>query len=75
MKFSNREARREAYRSVFNTPEGQRVFEDLKWFARMDATVFDSDPLRMAFKEGHRAMVLEIEKIMSENYIKEKNNG
>ncbi len=61
MKFSNKEPAGSLPR-CFNSPQGKK-FLRFEVVCRMDATTFDPDPGRMAYKEGHRAVVLEIDKL------------
>lgn len=53
------------YRTVFETPQGQRVLEDLVGFCCPHATSFRTDPLEMARNEGRREVWLHIHSILN----------
>jgi hypothetical protein len=51
----------EAYKAVSRTPEGELVLQDLvKRFGWTRQSTIDVDPLKMAWKEGTRAVVVHI---------------
>lgn len=47
------------FKDLFTTKTGQRVLAEFK-LAYGDRNSFDSDPLRMAFNEGQRAVYLDL---------------
>ena len=49
------------YESVFSSPAGQRVVEDIKKSAFIYKTSFNTDALMMAKNEGKREIALNIE--------------
>tara|TARA_R110000822_G_scaffold79406_4_gene189883 strand:+ start:3759 stop:3974 length:216 start_codon:yes stop_codon:yes gene_type:complete len=55
----------EDYRATFSTPEGLRVFEDLK-AAYYHRTSFASDPHQTAFHEGERSVIIRLINLMKE---------
>lgn len=56
--------RKQLYLNVFDTPDGQKVLEDLERHAFIHKTTLNTDSLRMVFNEGQRSMVLHIKNFM-----------
>lgn len=56
------------YRSVFGTPEGEKVFDDLMMRCGVDAPVFHAEPLAMAFNAARRDIGLEIARLVLAAY-------
>ena len=48
------------YKSVFRTPEGESVLNDLMQKNHVLNGIFDKDPMVMAFREGQRSVIFEI---------------
>ena len=48
------------YKRVFTSDDGRRILSDLMNVCGMQRSSFDSDPLKMAYHEGERAVVLRI---------------
>lgn len=65
---------------LFGTEQGKRVWKHLEDVCYMNGTTFDKEPLRMAFNEGVRSLLLhlktlkEIDVIQYENNQKEQEN-
>ena len=51
---------RNDYKKVFDTEEGQRVLKDLERLGMFRETIFNKEPLIMAFQEGLRMFYLHI---------------
>ena len=49
-----KEERRELYHTVFNSPQGKKVLEDLAKVSEFNYTSFSLEPLSMAHKEGKK---------------------
>lgn len=66
-----------AYKSVFNSDDGQRVLEDLKAACCYNSALFSDNSLEMARNEGARQVVLRILKLLSygPKELKELNRG
>ena len=63
--FENDEARADAYRAVFNSPAGKKVFRDLCAVHRLDDEVFNpSNARQTSFNLGARSVVVRIRKLM-----------
>jgi hypothetical protein len=52
------------YHQVFGTPAGRRVLADIAKSAHIYGQIFDSNPYKMALKEGERAMVLRLFRVL-----------
>lgn len=52
--------RRQAYQATFDSETGKEVLKDLAVFCGAAKSSFDSDPLKMAFREGRREVWLRI---------------
>lgn len=52
----------QAYATVFGSPLGQQVLEDLRRSCFVNKTSFVSDPYQSAFNEGMREVVLLIQR-------------
>ena len=57
-----KEERRELYHTVFNSPQGQKVLEDLAKVSEFNYTSFSLEPLSMAHKEGKKELYRYIQK-------------
>lgn len=57
--------KRNDYKQVFSTEEGQRVLKDLEMVCMYRQTTFDKDALQMSFQEGLRAVYLHITSVMN----------
>ena len=53
------------YKNIFTSEEGQRVLSDMMKVCGMQQSSFDTDPLKMAYHEGQRAVVLRILKTIN----------
>ena len=60
------------YVTVFTSPQGERVEDDLRIRCGADKTSFDVDPYVTAFNEGRRFVWLQIQgrKNMTDEYIR-----
>lgn len=57
-----------AYQHVAATPEGQIVIQDLvRRFGYSRSSTIDADPMRMAWKEGGRAVCVHIGRFIDAN--------
>ncbi len=56
---------RNDYKKVFETEEGQRVLKDLERLGMFRETVFNKEPLIMAYNEGLRTFYLHITTFMN----------
>lgn len=56
-----------AYKAAFTTVHGKRVLQHLIEHYHVMTTVFDKDPVTMAFLEGQRSVVLDILKIIKQD--------
>ena len=69
-KYNTDEKLKRLYMEVFNTSSGQLVLEDLRnrCYAKRplisDPVDFTTDPIRLAEKDGRRAVVLHIENML-----------
>lgn len=54
-----------AYKTVFNSKEGQKVLLDLMKSCHVMGTTFSSDPYETAYNEGARSVVLRIIKTIN----------
>lgn len=52
----------QAYATVFGSPLGQQVLDDLRRSCFMNRTSFVNDPYQSAFNEGMREVVLMIQR-------------
>lgn len=57
-----KDERRELYNSVFKTPQGMKVLEDLAKVCEFKYTSFSTDPLMMSHKEGKKELFRYIKK-------------
>jgi len=48
--------RRELYNAVFNNIEGKKVIKDMAKLCQIDHSSIDSDPIKMAYKEGQKEL-------------------
>ena len=64
--------RKQAYRTIFRTIEGQVVLDDLYRFCGVEAQSFTSDPCLTAFNEGKRRVALRIAHMMQHNSPEER---
>jgi len=64
-----------AYSDTFNSKEGQIVLEDLRKICFKDSLTINEQPNIMAFNEGHRAVLLHIERAMRMNLKTIPNRG
>lgn len=58
------EERRALYDAAFNTESGAKVLKDMGKLCEFDHSSFDSDPLKMAYKEGQKNLYRRILKIL-----------
>lgn len=56
--------KREDYKKTFSTEEGKRVLKDLEKLCLYRSSIFDKEPMVMAFQEGLRTVYLHITTIM-----------
>lgn len=49
-----------AYKDVFSTENGKAVLYDMMKTSSMFGTVFDANPVQMAFNEGRRSFVSQL---------------
>lgn len=56
----NAVARIKLYQSIFRSPDGKKVLEDLCMSHHMRTSTFSKDPMEMAMQEGERNVVLRI---------------
>lgn len=64
------------YKTVFSTPEGQLVLEDLRNRCSVKTTSFSENPYRTHLNEGMRTVILNIEtRINFEPNLQEIENG
>ena len=54
--------RRVLYDAVFNSPQGAEVLKDIAKMCLFEHSSFDSDPLKMAYKEGQKELYRRIQK-------------
>jgi hypothetical protein len=65
--------RRNYYRNVFSTPDGQKVLKDLLAFCNMlNMTYVPGDPTTTAFNEGMRRVGLRIVSILENDPAKQQ---
>jgi len=65
--------RRNHYRAVFSTPEGQKVLKDLLTFCNINnMTYVPNDPATTAFNEGMRRVALRVISIMENDPAKQQ---
>jgi len=57
-----------AYRLVFNTPDGQRVLADLQARCNIDRSTWSDKPNEIFFLEGQRQAVLWIMDMLKEDH-------
>lgn len=57
-----KDERRAIYHEVFNSATGKEVLKDLAKVCSFEHTSFDSDPLKMANKEGKKDLLRHIQK-------------
>lgn len=55
------------YKAHFTTPEGKKILQDLAIRCNYDRSSFDPDPIKMAYREGRRSVVLDILNILAYN--------
>ena len=55
----------EAYRTLFDTPDGKTVLKDLEDFGFYHDSTFVGDPNVTVFNEGRRSVVLHIRNMMN----------
>jgi hypothetical protein len=55
----------EAYRKLFDTPDGKKVLSDLEDFGFYHDSTFSGDVSHIAFNEGRRSVVLHIRNMMN----------
>ena len=62
-----------AYRTLFESDDGDVVLKDLRTRFHTDQPIFSTDAMEMAYLEGQRSVVLIIQNLMKEpdNNIKE----
>ena len=53
------------YNSIFDTPNGKRVLEDLEKRSYLHRSMFTADAMTLAYKEGLRNTVLHIKTMVS----------
>lgn len=63
--FTKRKEIVEAYRRLFRTPDGEKVFRDLLEVCGYSRSSFDLDTNKMAFYEGQRSVILRIAKTVN----------
>jgi len=63
--FLRRKRMVEAYRRLFRTADGKKVLKDMMDVCGYSRSSFDSDPVKMAFYEGERAVILRIVKTVN----------
>lgn len=56
--------RRALYDAVFNSQDGVKVLKDMSKLCEFEYSSFDSDPLKMAYKEGQKNLYRRILKIL-----------
>lgn len=54
------EERAEAYKNLFDGPNGERILEDFAVVAGHTSTTFNTNPTQAAFNEGQRAFFVAI---------------
>lgn len=57
----------QAYKSTFNSQEGQLVLKDLMKACHFNSSTYDKDPYETHFNEGARSVVLRILKTTNTN--------
>lgn len=63
---------KDAYERVFNSPDGEKVLEDIKRSGCLKRSAFDRDALVMAFNEGKRDLAQNIVDMAHRQVIKEE---
>ena len=58
-------ARKAAYVTIFNSPSGKKVLEDLERWCFVHKTTFNNNPQRLAFNEGQRSIYVHIQTMLT----------
>lgn len=60
---------RDAFASFFTSPTGKQCLDHLIRYCRFTESVFDPNPIEMAYREGRRNVILEILRLTGELHI------
>ena len=59
----------DAAKEIFNMPAGEIVLDQLKQKSAFNLSKFSSDALEMAYREGHRSVVLYILDLLTDKKV------